>query len=88
MGGWCKESRGPPRLVEGLLDVTPHLLQHGLRSFGVAVHRLARALDVDREGDEVLLRTVVEVPLDPAPVGVGTLDESLSRRAELLDLMA
>ena len=36
----------------------------------------------------MLLHAVVELPLDPAAVGIGGQDEPLPRRAQLLDLEA
>jgi hypothetical protein len=49
---------------------------------------LVRELEVDRERDQVLLRTVVEVALDPAAVCIGSQDQPLPGRAQLLDLEA
>jgi hypothetical protein len=47
---------------------------------------LPRELKVDGEGDQVLLRTVVEGTLEFSPIGVGDPDEPLSGCAQLLDL--
>src|SRR5262249_36098985 len=38
----------------------------------------------DGESDETLLRTVVEVPLDPAALRVAGLDDAQARRGELV----
>ena len=76
------------RLVQRLLHVAPHLVEERLRRGGIGVRQLARELQVDRERDQVLLRAVVEVALDPAAVGIGGQDEPLPGRAQLLDLEA
>ena len=48
---------------------------------GVAVGELAGEPHAHRERDEVLLRAVVQVALDPAPLGVGRLDDAGARDA-------
>jgi len=45
-------------------------------------------LQVDRERDQVLLRALVEVTLDPAAVGIGSKNEPRTGRAQLGDLGA
>jgi hypothetical protein len=47
---------------------------------------LGRELQVDRERDQVLLHSVVQVTLDPAAVGGGGPDEPLPRRTQLRQL--
>ena len=42
----------------------------------------------ERERDEPLLRAVVEVALEPPPLGVARLDDARPRRAQLLELRA
>jgi len=39
---------------------------------------VARKLQVDAERDQVLLRTVVQRALDPAPLGVGGRNDACS----------
>jgi len=77
-----------PRLVQRLMHVAPHLVQERLRRGGIGIRQPARELQVCRECDQVLLRTVVEVALDPLTVGVGGQEEPLSGRAQLLDFEA
>ena len=36
----------------------------------------------DGDGDHALLRAIVQVPLDPAPLGVGGVDDPLLRGAQ------
>ena len=58
-----------------------HLGEHALQPFGddrqpradlrVLLRQRARELDLDPEGDEVLLCAVVQIALDPAPLGIG-----------------
>ena len=43
-----------------------------------------REAERERERDEPLLRAVVQVPLEPPPLGVGRLDEPHARAAELV----
>ena len=77
-----------PRLLERVPYVASDLVEELPGRSGILVRQLARKLDVDRERDQVLLNTVVELALDPPAVGVGGQDEALSGCAELLDLEA
>ena len=52
----------------------------------VALQARARGPQRDRERDELLLRAVVQVALDPAPRGVRALHDPRARRAQLLHL--
>jgi hypothetical protein len=63
-----------------------HLIEERRGGDGISAHEVTRELNVDREGDQVLLRTVVEVALDAPPVGVGGDCEPPARRAQLGDL--
>jgi hypothetical protein len=56
------------------------------RRSGRRVFRQLRLGDAqpEREGDQALLRAVVEVPLEPAPLGVSRLDDACPRRRQLL----
>ena len=56
-------------------------MEERLRGVGIGVRQPARKLEVDGKRDQVLLRTVVEIALDPATVGIGGEDEPLSGRA-------
>ena len=38
------------------------------------------------QGDQALLRTVVQVPLEPAPLGIAGLDDPRPGRADLVQL--
>ena len=55
---------------------------------GIAVDQAAGLLQLDREPDQVLLRAVVELALDPAAVGIGGQYEPGPRRAQLIGLAA
>ena len=48
---------------------------------GIGLQQIARELEVDREGDQVLLRTVVELALESAAVGIRGQDDALPGRA-------
>jgi hypothetical protein len=76
------------RLVEGTLDVSPQVLEKLLRRDGVRCHEANRELQVDREGDEVLLHAVVQLVLERATLGVSREHEPLPAGPELGDLEA
>ena len=59
-----------------LLEVGGDLVEHLLGGVGVGVGELAGEACAHRERDQVLLRAVVEVALDPAPLEVGGLDDA------------
>jgi hypothetical protein len=50
---------------------------------GVAPDAGLDQLELEREGDEPLLGAVVQVGLEPAPLGVARRDEALPRRPQL-----
>ena len=62
------------------------LLEHRLRPVGIGVGDLADEVHAHRERDEVLLRAVVQVALDPAALRVAGLDDAGARRAQLVGL--
>ena len=68
------------RLLQRSLHVTAHVVEQRPPR-GSPVDQLARELEVDRERDQVLLRTVVELALDPASLDVVGDGEPLARRA-------
>jgi hypothetical protein len=67
------------QLLQDLLELGAEL---GESSCGLRVRRrqLACETDPDAQGDEVLLRSVVEVTLDPAALGVSRRDDARARR--------
>ena len=71
------------QLAERRLDVAAQLLEHRLDGLRIGLHELAGQADLDRERDEVLLRAVVEVALDPAPGLVGGSDDAQPGGLEL-----
>jgi hypothetical protein len=77
-----------PRLLQGQLHLTAHVLQKGLCRRWIGIHQIARELEVDRERDQVLLRTVVKLALDPASVCIVGNSQTLAGRAQLFDLDA
>ena len=77
-----------PERVQSLLQVAPHPVEEDGSPGRVGVDQPAGMLQVDREPDQVLLGTVVQLALDPAPVGIGSEHEPLPRRSQLLDLGA
>src|SRR5262245_47943730 len=52
------------------------------------VDKLPSLLQLDRQRNEELLRAVMELALDPAPIGRGGQHEPLPRSAQLLNLPA
>ena len=77
-----------PRLVQRLLHVASHLVEERPRRSRIGVDQAGCELQVDREGDQVLLRTVVQLALDLAAVGISGQDEPLPGRTQLSDLKA
>ena len=63
------------RLGVGLVEQLPRLV-------GVGGKSLAGHAEVHREGDEPLLRAVVEVALDPPALGLGRVDHPRAARLE------
>ena len=67
-------AREVAELGERLLRVVVGLLDEPSSGIGVGVELCAGAPQVDREGRQALLGTVVEVALDPPPLGDGGVD--------------
>ena len=76
------------QLLHRLLEVGADLVEHRLGLLGIVVGELAREPHAHRERDEVLLRAVVQVALDRAPLGVAGLDDACARGAQLVGLAA
>ena len=77
-----------PRLLQGQLHLTTQVLEQRLSREWIGIYQIARELEVDRERDQVLLRTVVEVALDPAAVNIVGDSQPLAGRAQVFDLQA
>ena len=77
-----------PRLLQGQLHLTAHVLEQRLGREGIGTHQIARELELDRERDQVLLRTVVKLALDPAAVCIVGDSQPLAGRAQVFDLDA
>ena len=77
-----------PRLLQGQLHLTAHVLEQRICREGIGIHQIARELEVDRERNQMLLRTVVELALDPASVCIVGDSQPLAGRAQLFDLDA
>ncbi len=77
-----------PERVQSVPQVAPHPVEEGDSPGRVGVDQPAGVLQVDREPDQVLLGTVVQLALDAAPVGIGSEHEPLPRRSQLVDLGA
>ena len=71
------------QIVERLGGVAPELLQQASGGGGVPLHQPVGQLQLHRQGDQLLLRAVVDVPFDPAPLLVLRRDEALLRRLEV-----
>jgi hypothetical protein len=70
------------------LHVARHLFKECLRAPWIRVDQWAGELQLDREGDEVLLHAVVQFTLDRPTVGVAGQKEPRPRRAQPGDLRA
>ena len=77
-----------PRLFQGQLHLTADVLEQRLCREGIGIDQIACELEVDRERDQVLLRTVVKLALDPASVCIVSDSQPLAGRAQLFDLEA
>ena len=75
-----------PGEVAHLGDRGPQLGRGLVEQRRGGARRLAREVEPHRQGDEPLLRSVVEVALHPTALGIGRLDDPLPRRADLLEL--
>ena len=74
----------PARELAQLVQAGGELLDRGVEQRGVAVvGRVAQPADGEQHRREPLLRAVVEVALDAPALGVGDLDESCARCAQL-----
>ncbi len=77
-----------PRPVYRLLYIAPHLVEERPCRSGIDVQQPTGELQIDRQGDQVLLRTVVQLALGPAAIGIGRKHEPFAGRAQLFDLTA
>jgi hypothetical protein len=59
-----------------------HRLSRCNVTLGLRRRGLARHLQRDLQGDQPLLRTIVQVTFQPLPLGVSGLDDPLPRRGE------
>ena len=73
----------PARELADLLQPGGELVDRELEQRVAVVRRLAQPAEGQQHGGEPLLRAVVEVALDPLPLGVGDLDEPRARGAQL-----
>ena len=82
-------SKGVPRVrLQGMWRIPEPLLEPR-RHLSDAIGLLGEPLEqpeLDLERDELLLRSVVEVALDPAALMVLRLDQPAARRPQLLDV--
>jgi hypothetical protein len=76
------------RLLQCELHLTTHVLEQRLCRAGIGIDQIPRELEIDRKRDQVLLRTVVEVALDPAAVCIVGDSQPLAGRAQVFDLRA
>ena len=74
--------------VAHLTDGPQQLSSGRVNELAGPLHLAARLVEPHGEGDEALLRTVVEIALDPAPLGIGRVHDPHTRGADLLELGA
>src|SRR6185436_634181 len=74
--------QGPQRVERGV-DLAAYLGQHQPAAVRIRADRRLGEAQLDGEGDEVLLRAVVDVALEPAAFLVLGGDDPLPRRAQL-----
>src|SRR5439155_10276005 len=71
-------------LLERECDLAPREIEPRL-CLGVGGQALLEPAQVERQGDEPLLRAVVEIPLQPLPLLLAFIDHACSRAAELFE---
>ena len=72
------------QLFERERDLAPRLIQPR-RRFSVAREALFQQGQLERQGDQPLLRTVVEAPLQPLTLLLSGVDQPPARPAQLLE---
>ena len=82
--GRVDPARELAQLVEGRAEFRLRVGDELMGPQGVVVDHAVRHPQLKRERDEPLLRAVVQVPLEAAPLGVSGLDDAGARRGELL----
>src|SRR5207247_7052272 len=65
-----------PQLSDGRRDVILELVHERLRALGIAFRQLLEQPDLYRQGDEVLLRAVVQIAFNPPPLLVSGRNQS------------
>jgi hypothetical protein len=70
------------------VDLELQAVEQLARGGRIDLEQPADVLEVDRDPDQLLLWTVVQLALDPAAIGIGGQREPLARRTQLLDLEA
>ena len=71
------------QLLERLRELVGRRRDELLRQRGVGTDAVVDHPELERDGDEPLLRAVVEVALQPPPLRVARGDEALARGAQL-----
>ena len=75
-----------PKLLQGGFDVVPKLLEECRCLRRVGAGQLTREAQIRAQRDQLLLRAVVEVALDAAPLGVRRRDDAGAGGSDLLGL--
>jgi hypothetical protein len=78
-------SREVPQILERIVHVRLKLRKHRSNPFRVPVKESLRKPDLYRQRYELLLRPVVDVPLEPSALVVLGPDQSLLRRLQIID---
>ena len=75
-------------LIDRLLGGAAGALEHGARLRRLGVDEVGGEPQVHDHSDQLLLRAIVNVALDPPALGVGRADDACARGAELVGLAA
>ena len=78
---WVDPVREVPQFLHRVLEIVTDLLEDLLRRVGIGIGELPRKVHVHSQGDQVLLRAVVEVALDGTALRVAGFDDARVRRA-------
>ena len=76
----------PAQSLERVARISSDLVEKRMRGSRIRFQELAGQLKVDRDRDELLLHTVVELSLERAPLGITGTNKASARSVEVVDL--
>ena len=76
----------PAQSLERIARISPDLVEKRTGGGRIRFAEPAGQLKVDRDRDELLLHTVVELPLERAPLRISGINQASARSMEVVDL--